>query len=52
MTPPIIKNFQYFEKLQTQKIAPRCQGTLGQEKSLEISVFLAGVDFPLGDDGS
>jgi len=31
---------QNFEKLQSQKIALRYQGILGQEKSLEISAFL------------
>ena len=34
-------HLQNFEKLQSQKIALRYQGILGQEKSLEISAFLA-----------
>ena len=32
-------HLQNLEKLQSQKIAPRCLGILGQEKSLEISAF-------------
>ena len=33
-------HLQNFEKLQSQKIALRCLGILGQGKSLEISVIL------------
>ena len=39
-SPRCQKHLQNFEKLQSQKIAPIRFDELGQEKSLEISVFL------------